>query len=90
MSDYVRKKVVRFKIPQNIIENIENEIPERINFSLWRTQNVNSDFEKVLIKRIQEVRPYRNAISHNLNRDIKKEKELAAKIKDWIHEYQKI
>lgn len=73
-----------------IIENIENEIPERINFSLWRTQNVNSDFEKVLIKRIQEVRPYRNAISHNLNRDIKKEKELAAKIKDWIHEYQKI
>ena len=26
MSDYVRKKVVRFKIPQNIIENIENEI----------------------------------------------------------------
>lgn len=26
MSDYVRIKAVRFKIPQNIVENIENEI----------------------------------------------------------------
>ncbi len=25
MSDYVRKKCIRFKIPQNIIDELENE-----------------------------------------------------------------
>lgn len=42
MSDYVRKKVVRFKIPQNIVENIENEIEK---------ENSWDSIEELLIKK---------------------------------------
>lgn len=36
MSDYVRKKVIRFKIPQSIVDNIENEVEKE---NRWDTED---------------------------------------------------
>lgn len=72
------------------IEVLEKEIPEELNFNFWKTRNVPDGFEIELVKRIQTVRPYRNAISHNLKRDPIQEKEIADNIREWIKEYQQL
>lgn len=49
MSDYVRKKCVRFKIPQNIIESLKNDYDWIVDLLLEKFQvkedyNVENDF----------------------------------------------
>ena len=72
------------------IDALEETIPEKLNFHFWETRNISSDFEQTLIRRIQKVRPYRNAISHNLKRNPVEEKNIANEIRDWIKEYQQL
>ena len=47
MSDYVRKKCVRFKIPQNIIDKLKNE-DEWLGDLLLKEYNENDEYEYFL------------------------------------------
>lgn len=77
---------------------LTQNIPYMIEMSLWyvnpkkfQSDTACEDFIKSLCKRIEEVRPYRNAVSHNLRNaysDREAMRNIANKIKNWTQEYK--
>ena len=84
-----------------LIENsaaLEKEIPYMVEMSVWDVNETKFDsdddkkeFITILCKRIEKVRPYRNAISHNAANeysDLSAQKLMAAQIREWLYEYE--
>lgn len=84
-----------------LLENpsaLEKEIPYMVEMSVWDVNKAkfNSDDDKkefitMLCKRIEKVRPYRNAISHKIANEysaLSAQKAIAAQIREWLREYE--
>ena len=78
--------------------SLEVEVPIMVRMQQW-SANVNripeqqerEDFVKTLCERIEKVRPYRNAVAHNLKnqfRDTAAQKRIAEEIRSWLKEYE--
>lgn len=84
-----------------LIENpsaLEKEIPYMVEMSIWDVNKAKFDsdddkkeFITILCRRIEKVRPYRNAISHKIANEyseLSAQKSMAGQIREWICEYE--
>lgn len=78
---------------------LENAVPYMVGEDSWyvNTEKFSSReeserFLKDLLEKIAEVRPYRNAVAHNLNNkynNIDEKKRMAKIIRNWLSEYER-
>lgn len=81
-------------------ELLKKRIPLMLKSELWKINNEKFNDEKEaqkfiesLYNKVEEVRPYRNAVAHNLHNEyspIEKQEEIATKIREWLKEYEEI
>lgn len=77
---------------------LEEAVPYMIDMKIWSVNEEKfyssgdvSGFIKTLCERIEKVRPYRNAIAHNLDNDFRnsdKQRVIADEIRNWLDEYE--
>lgn len=77
---------------------ISAEVPFMVKMSQWSinasrfsSEQEQEVFVKTLCERIEKVRPYRNAIAHNLDTPFRKplaQKAIAEEIRGWLREYE--
>lgn len=79
-------------------DQLELEVPFMVRMRQWSVSEKRLPskperevFLKTLCERIEKVRPYRNAISHNLSNTFREpaaQKAIAAEIRTWLKEYE--
>ncbi len=102
-SLYVTDKKAYKELLSELINNdsvLEEHIPYMVEMPVWTinvekflSKEAGAEFIRELCIRIEKVRPYRNAIAHNLENkfaDIRKIKTIAKEIKEWVTEYDKM
>ena len=92
LQDIKNKKtdsvLLRNKIPLKIETNIW-----KINDNIFKDTDEAKEFIKKVTDRIEEVRPYRNAIAHKNNNEYSKKEnkeKIVEKIKQWCLEYPEV
>lgn len=96
-----QNKKLYIKRLNELFENpsaLEEEIPYMVEMSVWDVNKAKFDsdddkkeFITILCKRIEKVRPFRNAISHKIANeysDLSAQKTMAAQIREWLLEYE--
>lgn len=96
-----QNKNLYIKRLNELLENpsaLEEEIPYMVEMSVWDVNKAKFDsdddkkeFITILCKRIEKVRPYRNAISHKIANEyseLSAQKSMTSQIREWLREYE--
>lgn len=78
-------------------DKLEMEIPLMVKMSQWSVEQTifaspaeANSFVTTLCSRIEQVRPYRNAVAHNLENEYRRperQRDIADRIRGWLEEY---